>query len=146
MHIPVSLSDFPGGINSLSPLTIFLSLHINFEFHWSKAESKFLDTLKMFRNVPETPLFLSLHYPKYVIKQLIHLRFLDQTYTYSQFDKEVCALDEYTVPQFPLKASDLMSLGIVEGKELGKILKDVKKIWERSPWLSKEDCFKLIKR
>lgn len=130
----------------LSPLTLFLTLDISVSMNWTKEEAKFLKTLKNLRHSHENPLSLSLHHPKNVIEQLIYLRFLDHTYTTSQMEQWTRDLSNYTVPQFPLNGDDLLSLGIEQGVDIGKILKNIRKIWEKSPQMSKEACLELIKR
>ena len=65
-------------------------------------------------------------------------------------DKEIISfqsLDKISIPEFPLDGKLLIKKGIQEGKKIGSILSEAKKIWVKNDfYLSSDDLEKIIKK
>lgn len=148
MHICPNLKHLEQD-NDISPLTIFASTGIDLKLNWSKKEAGFFKTLlklKQQTTALQREGLLNMGFSKFLVKQLIYLRFLNEDYRYDELRDILKTIDLYTVPEFPIKGGDLLTLGIPEGRKFGEILEKIRGYWESDPGnIGYEKCLEMAK-
>lgn len=127
-----TISDHLKDLEDPHPITVFCSLHCELKFNWNKKDQSFYTNLLNFKENSQDILYLSLFHPKDFLTQLLCLRFLNKTYSHSEFQQQKSRLENYTPPLFPLKGDDLITQGIQKGPQIREILTREKEKWARN--------------
>jgi poly(A) polymerase len=119
------------------------------KWHISKKERKLLTSLSQSLQADFED--------KYQVNNLIRTKGKDEFFdclVLNKFkkrinEKQYINLSEYAqnlvIPEFPLKASDLMAMGVPQGKKLGELLSEAEKIWEKSEYkTSKQKLLSIV--